>query len=297
MFNRPNCANRTFTEIRKARPETLYLIADGPRQHKQGEAKVCAATRRVVEDMIDWPCNVHKIYSDTNMGCGVRIISSLNFVFENEEQCIILEDDILPDPSFFDFCDTLLDRYRHADQVMQISGYCPFKYRPRGSDYLFSRYAGIWGWATWRRAWEPMKKLDEPLWSRIKDEGRMQEFCLSTAEHDIRTAGLDRIFSEKVNNWDSKWTLVRNIQKGFGVVPKCNLTKNIGFSTYSTHTFNPFNSHRFSKIESITPPYVAPEKLQTDETYDFLYNKRNYSRYVKLRTAIWNLVHSHLQRI
>ncbi len=120
IFNRPDCTRRVFERIRDARPEKLYLIADGPRAHKPGEDERCAETRRIVEGMIDWPCDVRKNFSDANMGCGKRIPSGLDWVFEQEETAIIMEDDILADPSFFPFCETLLERYRHDERIMQI---------------------------------------------------------------------------------------------------------------------------------------------------------------------------------
>ncbi len=296
MFNRPECTQRVFAEIRKAHPEKLYLIADGPRPHKKGESDLCDQTRKIVEDMIDWPCKVHKDYAKTNMGCGTRIISGLNAAFNAEEELIILEDDILPDPSFIPFCEAMLDRYRNVNHIVQISGYAPFRYKPRGSDYLFTHYSGIWGWATWRRAWSIMERLDESVWSEIKQNGRMKDFCLSSIETELRTSELDDIFSGKVNNWDAKWVLARNMQRGLGVVPRCTLTKNIGFSTRSTHTLNPLNPHRFARLQTITPPFQGPQNLLVDENYDRISNKRIYSRYAIIRTKVWKLARSQSQK-
>ena len=153
VFNRPEVTKIVFERIRQARPGLLMLVADGPRERRQGEPDACRQVRQIVEH-VDWPCEVLKNYSDTNMGCGARVASGIDWVFQHVEQAVILEDDCLPDPTFFRFCEELLDRYRYEERVMQISG-SNFLFGRRAVEvsYYFSRYPLCWGWATWRRAW------------------------------------------------------------------------------------------------------------------------------------------------
>ena len=121
VFNRPDLTERVFAEARRARPSTLLLIADGPRAAQPTDVKKCAETRAIVE-RVDWPCEVLKNYSDVNLGCGLRESSGMTWIFEQVEEAIVLEDDTLPHPSFFPFCEAMLDRYRHDERVMHISG-------------------------------------------------------------------------------------------------------------------------------------------------------------------------------
>ena len=121
IFNRPDTTRIVFEEIKKAKPEKLLIIADGPRNNKPGEKERCAETRAIVEN-IDWECEVLRNYSDKNMGCKNRVASGLNWVFENVEEAIILEDDCLPDQSFFRYCQELLEKYRDDKRIMLIAG-------------------------------------------------------------------------------------------------------------------------------------------------------------------------------
>lgn len=152
IFNRPDVTKKAFNEIRKVQPDILLVVSDGPSHHKQGEAEKCLETRAII-DQVDWDCKVLTNYSDVNLGCAKRILSGLDWIFGNFERAIILEDDCLPDPSFFPFCEELLERYKNDDRVMSISGQNSQFGRSRTSySYYFSRYAHCWGWATWRRA-------------------------------------------------------------------------------------------------------------------------------------------------
>ncbi len=153
IFNRPAETFRVFERIREARPEKLLIVADGPRSSRAGEAALCRQTREIL-DRVDWPCEVLTNFADTNMGCGRRIAGGLDWAFEEVEEGIIVEDDCLPDPSFFRYCAKLLDRYRADERVMMISGDNFQNGVSRTSDsWYFSQLRHCWDWATWRRAW------------------------------------------------------------------------------------------------------------------------------------------------
>jgi hypothetical protein len=292
MFNRPKCTRRVFAEIRKARPEKLYLIADGPRPQKNGEAARCAETRQIVERMIDWPCEVHKDYAEQNMGCGQRVPSGLDWVFEQEETAIIMEDDILVDPSFFPFCETMLDRYRHDGRIMQIGGYNRFNYDPGNSSYFFSRYCDIWGWATWCRAWQKFRAIDSAAWEKVKKENLLVSRCASVKETKMRTFVLDDIYSGKLSAWGMRWELAKIMNQGRGIVPSRNLVKNIGFGLAASHTVNPFNRNQFMRVHTLNQPYLAPSIESHNHEYDALYLKAAFPdlRFEKFRTLLLKLL-------
>ncbi len=292
IFNRPKSTRRVFERIRSARPKKLYLIADAPRSHKSGEAKKCAETRRIVESMIDWPCEVHKNYADKNMGCGQRIPSGLNWVFEHEERAIIMEDDILADPSFFPFCAEMLDRYEHDENIMQISGYNRFNHDPGNSSYFYSRFSDIWGWATWRSAWEQFKDFDSSKWNSIRKTETFKALCFSEREAEMRTFCLDQIFSGELNAWGMRWDTTKLLGTGIGLVASKNLTRNIGFGLDASHTVNPLNPQRFIKTQKIDLPYTPPPKNCPDEIFDQMYNQKMFPNHVgieKIRARILKL--------
>ena len=121
LFRRSEETARVFERIRQARPRKLFLIADGPRPGNQEEARSCEAARAVVE-RVDWPCDVVRDFAEENLGLKRRIPSGLDRVFGEVEEAIVLEDDCLPHPSFFPYCEELLDRYRDDERIVHIAG-------------------------------------------------------------------------------------------------------------------------------------------------------------------------------
>ncbi|MGA1621013.1 MAG: hypothetical protein ACO35D_06080, partial [Aquiluna sp.] len=174
IFNRPTTTQQVFQAIRQAKPPKLLIVADGPRPDRPTDAENCALARSIL-DQIDWDCEVLTHFSDINLGCRKRISSGLDWVFEQVEEAIILEDDCLPDPSFFPYCQELLERYRNIPEVMMISGNnFQFGHNPIQESYYFSHYGHVWGWATWRRAWQ---KYDDVMgqWPPLRDTNWLQQ--------------------------------------------------------------------------------------------------------------------------
>jgi hypothetical protein len=169
IFNRATTTERVFAEIARAKPRQLLLIADGPRPDREEEADRCAATRAIV-DQVNWDCQVLKNYADCNLGCKKRVSSGLDWVFRNVEEAIILEDDCLPHPTFFRFCQEMLEKYRSDTRIMQICGFnALYEQQSLPYSYYFSKFGPIWGWASWRRAWEHYD-VDMKLWPLVKRE-------------------------------------------------------------------------------------------------------------------------------
>jgi hypothetical protein len=170
IFNRPDVTRQVFRTIRDQKPTHLYVAADGPRPHKSSELQLCAETRQVIEQ-VDWECDVRKLYRDENLGCGRAVSQAISWFFEQESEGIILEDDCLPDASFYPFCHQMLERYRENEKVGSVSGN---NFLPPGmraaAPYGFSKYAQIWGWATWARFWKSYDfelSGDEEEWEEI----------------------------------------------------------------------------------------------------------------------------------
>lgn len=240
IFNRPDATERVFSEIAKAKPETLFVIADGPRPDKPDDIKKCAAARDVIE-RVDWDCEVLKNYADVNMGCGYRPASGISWLFEQVDDAIILEDDCVPHASFFPYCAELLERYRYDERIMHIGG-SYFLSNPIQT--LFSYYFSCFniangGWATWRRAWRYFD-LECKLWPLLKETR-----WLAGLEDDDRAGRnwakhFEKAYSENgnVSYWDHQWTFACWANSGLSILPKQNLVSNIGFDENATHTFD-----------------------------------------------------------
>ena len=233
LFRRPEQTARVFERIREARPERLFLIADGPRPGSEDDARGCEEARAVVE-RVDWPCEVGRDFAEENLGLKRRIPSGLDRVFAEVEEAIVLEDDCLPHPSFFPYCDELLERYREDERVVHIAGSQLLPDPPRGASYHFTRYVHIWGWATWRRAWR-LFDVDLSDWqaqSKAERRARLRRMFDTDDERRHWRYVWDR--SAEIDNWDAQWSYVPLSRGLLAVNPNRNLISNIGFGDEAT---------------------------------------------------------------
>jgi hypothetical protein len=238
VFNRPDTTKKVLERIREIRPSKLFVAADGPRAGKKDENEKCEEVRNIILKGVDWPCEVKTLFRDSNLGCGHAVSGAITWFFENVEEGIILEDDTLPDLSFFNFCKTLLEKYRNDDKIKMIGGnnFQSGKWRGDGS-YYFSAYSHIWGWAAWRRTW------------------REYDFTLSGHDDVTIVKALDQYFSDKkikkhwlevfhqlqsgkFDTWDLQLLFCILKKGGKTIIPNVNLVTNIGFGMGATHTAN-----------------------------------------------------------
>ncbi len=238
IFNRPESTKLVFEAIRKIKPLNLFVAADGFRPHKEGEESICAVTRKIVLDNIDWNCNVKTLLRNENLGCGKAVSEAITWFFDEVEEGIILEDDCLPNKSFFDFCAAMLDRYRNNKEIMHISG-DNFQngIKRGGADYYFSYYAHIWGWATWRRAWANYS-FDYECYNKSTLELKLRKIAVNNDFYDLWLGLIDKAFSKHVDTWDFQWQYAVFINEGKCILPQYNLVSNIGFGLDATHTKN-----------------------------------------------------------
>ena len=227
IFNRPDTTELVFREIAKAKPTKLLVVGDGARANKEGEAAKVAACRAIIK-RIDWDCEVLTNFSEINLGCKIRVSSGLDWVFEQVEEAIILEDDCLPSQSFFIYCEHMLDRYRKNKRVFSVSG-SNFSNEDYLYGHYFSRYSLMWGWATWADRWafyelEPKDKYRVILNTWWKNPFVFIHWTLIFKKLD------------KINTWDYQWILTLWRKGALSCRPTQNLVKNIGFGEGATHT-------------------------------------------------------------
>ncbi len=266
IFNRADTAARVFAEIRRAQPKTLLVIADGPRT--PDEAEKCRAARAVI-DGVDWDCEVLRNYSDINLGCGPRVSSGLSWVFEQVEEAIILEDDCLPDPSFFPFCRQMLEEYRSDERVMLVAGTNVLPDERLAESYRFCRLVSIWGWASWRRAWRHYD-YEMSAWPDYKKTSDLDYY----GPQKIKVAEAFEAQSRMVNNtWDTQWWFSCAVRRGLSLTPKVNLVSNIGFRPDATHTAES-NALSCLPVSALTFPLVRPGRESPDPKFDQAFLER-----------------------
>jgi hypothetical protein len=267
LFRRPERTAQVFERIREARPTRLFLIADGPRAGDDQEARDCSEARAVVDE-IDWPCEVVRDFADRNLGLKRRIPSGLDRVFAEVAEAIILEDDCLPHPSFFPYCDELLERYRDDERVVHLSGSQLLRQPPVEASYHFSRYVHIWGWATWRRAWR-LFDVDLPDWhaqTKAERRARLRRMFDDDAERRYWQWVWDR--SPEIDNWDAQWSYVCLSRGLLSANPNINLISNIGFGGEATNATADPHQLGGRPLEGISFPLEHPPEVRRDVVAD-----------------------------
>ncbi len=260
IFNRPDFTARVLEAIALAKPEKLLVIADGPRANKPGEIEKCSASREVIS-RVDWDCEVLTNYSDINLGCGLRPATGISWVFETVEEAIILEDDCLPHPTFFPYCEELLNRYREDERVMMIGGVNFLgELKSPMQSYQFSRFGSSWGWASWRRAWQHFDYKIE-LWPTVVEERLLNQMFPDPVHCQYWQQKFQHVYDSNADDiWDYQWLLACWINSGFRIFPEVNLISNIGFRDDATHTFGEgvFSNMPMNGIELPLkhPPFV-----------------------------------------
>jgi len=270
LFNRADLTHRVFSEIARAKPRQLFLIADGPREDHPDDQEKCAAARQVVEH-VDWPCEVHTNFSDTNLGCGARPATGINWVFEHVDRAIILEDDCVPHPTFFKFCDELLERFESDERIMQISGQnLQFGQRRGPFSYFYSFHnICLGGFATWRRAWRHFD-FGIAAWPLLRDTDWLHAIVNHPEGERYWSTQFDRAHDTpgEIDFWDYQWTFACWAQSGLTVLPNASLLTNIGHGPDGTHL------HGSSAIANLAleamefplqhPPYMARDRIADD---------------------------------
>ena len=275
IFNRPEPTLRVFDAIRKVEPKYLFVAADGPRSDRPGDADLCKRTRAILQQ-VDWDCDLRVLLRDENLGVKHGVASAINWFFGEVPEGIILEDDCLPEPTFFQFCSELLQRYREDDRVGAICGDHFGGLRSNYPySYYFSRYNLIWGWASWRRAWR-LYDIDMKLWPEIRDCGWLDQMFADRRTVNFWTKRLNAVYTNATSTWDYQWMFALWINSGLTIMPRVNQIKNIGFGIDATHTTKE-NSFSNRPTFAMSLPLKHPSFTIRDSGVDRAIDREYYS--------------------
>ncbi len=266
LFNRPDHLDRLLSVLRTARPSRMFVIADGPRRGHRGDQALCRASREVL-NAVDWPCTVEREFSDVNLGCDRRVQSGLDWAFSRVDRAVVLEDDILPDPSFFGWAQCMLDRFGADEDFSMASGHNPLgRWGPAGADNLRVRRGSIWGWATTANAWRRIRAVD--LSGRpdaARDDLAKLDLDPLVEEH----YGLSlRAFRESGGTaWDVAFSLRMLLRRDRAVTSSVNMMKNTGFGSSATRTSFPDD---FNQLVPVHPAIrlTEPSEERDDPSFD-----------------------------
>jgi len=272
VFNRPDTTSMVFEAIRQARPPRLYVAADSARVGRVGEVELVAKVRKIAT-AVDWPCEVKTLFRDQNLGCKYAVSGAITWFFDHEERGIILEDDCLPHPDFFGFCQDLLKCYEVDMRISTITGNNFQNETKRGdASYYFSKYNHCWGWATWRRAWQNYQG-DLQFWPEWRASETWKRQTPDRVERTYWERIFERVHGGRIDSWAYPWTACVWHQGGLTATPNVNLVSNIGFGKDATHTTSTKSKHSevpTTALGKITHPECVKIDFEADRwIFDF----------------------------
>lgn len=286
FFNREDVVMRTFSMIREAQPAKLYLACDGAREGREGEKQLVDNLREKILSQVDWDCEVKTRFLDKNVGCSLGVSTAVDWLFENEEVGIVLEDDCLAQKSFFPFVEEMLERYKNDERIGLIAGYNPVDEKHRISEsYCFSKYKSTWGWATWRRVW---KNMDLNMSWRDTDAAESIIKNMGYEGVDVRywKYRLKAIDAQFVSAWDWQFFFSQAAQNQLTVYPKVSLISNIGFGEGATHTSFNSNADEYLTSKELEFPLQHPKYVVPDYKFDKRFYKNNNTFYNRINQLI-----------
>ncbi len=275
LFNRPDTTQIVFEAVRKLKPAYLYIAADGPRPSRPEDEERCRLVREIIS-RVDWPCEVRTLFQEKNLGCKYGESTAFNWFFTNVEAGIILEDDCLPEQSFFPYCAELLEKYKDDARIMHISGR---NLQTKNKDfvcdesYYFSTVPQGWGWASWRRAWK-LYDVEVKSWPQVKASHVLNKIFQDEAVTAIWEYKFQQYYEQKINSWDGQWTYACLVNHGLCIMPRVNLISNIGFSKDATHTTMEEHESAYEPTTPIEIPLKHPNVITVNraaDKYTFMY--------------------------
>lgn len=272
IFNRPDHTQKVFDQLRKLQPKFLFIGADGPRADNPADIELTRQCREIILQ-IDWPCEVKTLFRSENRGCGNGPAEAITWFFDHVPAGIILEDDVLPDMSFFSYCSQMLEMFYDDERIMHVSG-CYFldNFLPKSQDqYYFSKHVHVWGWATWKRAWG-LYDYEIKDYSPIRSTGMLKKYY-GKKYYTLWEDAFNLIKQTNLDAWDYQWMFTLCQNNGVAINPTRNLTSNIGFDNQATHTKNSNSIFTTISRSSIPGIDVKLKNISIDTEKDDLYYK------------------------
>ena len=299
-WKRVDLALQVIDKIRSYKPVRLYISIDGPSMNTLEDFQEINLVRNSLMTAVDWDCEIHTRFLETNHGCRLAVSSGINWFFENEEEGIILEEDCLPSFDFFTFCSDLLDAYRDDPRIGVIAGvnFQDGKIRGSNSQYYFSKYAHCWGWATWRSAWKKFD-LEISFWPSYKKSREWKELNLFNAkEIKYWNSIFDKVFRGGFDSWAYPWLLCCWKHRMITAIPNANLVTNVGFDSRATHTRDSSFKFAHQKHGTLVDDMETNDLIQIDQAADiYTFENVYYIHAPRLTTFIRTLPKKLLEKI
>ena len=284
VFNRLDTTKLVFEQIRNIKPKILYIASDGPRKNRKDEVIKVSEVRSFIMDNIDWDCEIKTLFRNQNLGCKYAVSSAIDWFFDNVTQGIILEDDCVPNKSFFYYCQDLLNKYKNDFRIWQISG-CNFqKEKIDDKSYYYSKFNHVWGWASWSSRWSHYD-VEMTDYEEFNCNNVISNLISDTNERLFWSKIFNDVSKNKIDTWDYQWTYKVWCNNGLTALPNTNLITNIGFGLDATHSKDVYSSFANLKTAEIQFPLKSPKFIIRDSLAD------------KHSVDVFNFTKSYLNRI
>lgn len=267
-FNRPSHTRKILEVIRAQQPRQLYVFQDGARLNNEHDKNKCLEVRKIIDEVVDWRCDLKTYFSDINLGCGPGPYKAISWFFENVEYGIILEDDLDPHIYFFDYCEKMLTMYMNEPKVGLITGHNQHRIYTKKTSYYFTfNMSGTLGWATWRRVWKDfdfdIKYNREELDCALKEhyglprpyrdyENRLYKIWITDDRSDV---------------WDHMFKYYLLLNGYLDVKPNSCLVSHLGTDADATHSGYTDPGYMMEINDSLFPNLIHPKdvKISSEE--------------------------------
>jgi hypothetical protein len=293
-FNRPAQIEQSLTAILRVKPQTLYIALDGPRENRPDDSVACQKVRDTISRILaDAPyCTIHTLYRTKNLGCGKGVSGAISWFFSQVPAGIIIEDDIVADISFFTYCQQLLKKYEHNQRIMSITGrnVAGMWKTPNTQSYFFSSTLNVWGWASWKRAWD-LFDFDMKDWPSVRNSSEFYQ-GLTEQQKQLTKKAYDKMYHHQLDTWDYQWGFALQKNKGLTIIPRVNLVSNVGFGATATHTKVENPAIESVPVHKMVFPLKHPQKIVEDDTYyRYFISLAKPPFFTRVKRIVWVLFH------
>lgn len=279
-FNRPNHTRMVLNAIKRHQPKHMYIFQDGARIGNTEDELKCLAVRSVIQELLDWDCDLKTLYADYNLGCGPGPAKGITWFFEHVEQGIIIEDDAIPADDFFGYAEELLNYYNNDTHIRAIGSMKVDERRYGDASYYFSMMnRTLCVWATWKWAWNDFDYYLRNV-SKKEFNKKLRYYGVTIREREYWDERLSDIQKDGMGDtsWDQQFWMSIWLNQGVGICPNTNLSSNIGFDSEGTHTRDENNIAADLRLESILP-ITHPKTYKIYRIADLRFHKLYFQPY------------------
>jgi hypothetical protein len=286
-YNRPELMQGQLDFLlSKVKVQKVWISIDGAKKNSESKQKVLAVQKVVRKFQKKYPGKVLTQFSAQNLGCRKGVEKALNWFFGQNTLGIILEDDCVPDLSFFPYVTELLEKYKTDTRVGMIAGTNPLVKTATTSSYFFSYQTLVWGWATWRRAWLSYQTTASKGLEALQTPVVRASVLERTTRKHLKI--IEKVLTHQIDTWDYIWYLSNILESRVNIVPNSNLISNVGFSDDATHTKLKTTQSRLPVIP-LHFPLKHPDFLSIVPAFE-----KSYLAQIETANVIWSVLQANI---